>query len=278
MNLTSPPPVEQLDPEYAADLKHDLVRKARKRRSTRWTPYFAWVPIVAATAAIAVITTTAVDLSRSGSTDPAGPAGVLQVPANQGLREWVEIGKADDADARAAARQCLTPRKDAYGNVTPVGKPSDVDTAAIKYARWIKAYGGRGKDKQLLQTLVTKTENAWFQCLDGEVLRWGSASSEFGDWEKDVVFGTWSWEGYREGKSNGVRASYSFRTKKNVELVELRIRGEAGVSPWYSEVVVDQAGYITGVLADAVPEHGKAEIDVCGFDAAGKQVFFKTFG
>jgi len=279
MNLTSPPPVERLDPEYAAELKHHLVRTARKRRRT---PYVAWVPIVAATAAIAVSITTVVVLSRSGGSAPVGPAGVLQVAPNASKSESLELGEASTADARAAARQCLTVKKNGYGVETHPSNPAEAETATMRSARWIKAVGVPGKSRQLLQTFVVahpKNENLWFQCLDGELLRWAWYFDGFGKGSGvDPVRGTWDWSDIGEGKAAGVRASYSFRADDNVELVELRIRGVDSVSPWYAERVADNGGFVAGTLAGAAAEHGKAEIDVRALGKDGKQLWFTTFG
>ncbi|MET7280205.1 hypothetical protein ABZS29_18360 [Kribbella sp. NPDC005582] len=282
MNLTTPPPVERLDPEYAAELKHHLVRTARKRRRT---PYVAWVPIVAATAAIAVSITTVVVLSRSGGADPAGPAGVMQVAPSASDSESIELGKASEAEARAAAQQCLTVRKNAYGVETHPGSSADAKTAALRSARWIRALGVPGKSKQLLQTfVVTHPDNEllWYQCLDGELLRWAWYFDDFGrtigfDGSSPIP-GTWGWSDIGKGKSAGVRASYSFRAADNVDRVELRIRGVDSVSPWYAERVADHGGYVAGTLAGAAAEHGKAEIDVRAVGKDGKQLWFTTFG
>ncbi|MFI5733360.1 hypothetical protein ACIA49_24820 [Kribbella sp. NPDC051587] len=269
MNLTSPPPVEQLDPEYAADLKHQLVRQARNRRN-RWTPLRTWVPIVAATAAIAVSTTTVVALSRK-SPSPAGTAGIVQLAPDQSAAEPTEIGPATDAEARAAARRCLVPQQNAYGSASHLGKPADAETATILSARWITT---GTENKQLLQTFVTRDEHFWFQCLDGEVLRWSPDQGWIGAWAKDPVPGTWTWSDV----PGGVRASYSFRTLPSVDRVELRIRGLDGASPWYGVPVTDRAGYVAGTLPGATAQHGKAEIDVRALDKSGRQVWFTTFG
>ncbi|TDD61161.1 hypothetical protein E1263_08210 [Kribbella antibiotica] len=277
MNLTTPPPVEQLDPEYTETLRRNVVRgayKAFRPKPPRWTPFLAWVPVVAATAAVAIGITSVVTLSRSG--DPAGSTGIQQESPDKTQREWLDLGDASDSQARAAARQCLKLKTTVSGTTEDLYGPADADAATIRSARWIKAFGVPGKSRQLLQTFVTANSNFWFQCLDGEILRWDTSAAAAN--EQNPIPGTWAWNNVGEGKSAGVRASYSFRAAKNVGLVELRIRGLNGVSPWYADVTVDQAGYLEGILPDAVAEHGNAEIDVRAFDKDGKQVFFTTFG
>ncbi|MFK4084452.1 hypothetical protein ACI2LF_10120 [Kribbella sp. NPDC020789] len=268
MNLTSPPPVEQLDPEYVVELKHHLVRRARKRRS-RWMPLLTWVPIAAATAAIAVSTTSVVSLSRGGSTDPAGSTGVIKVPAGESPQVPLDLGPADPAKALAAARRCMTPKTNAYGYPNHLEQPAAANTANYRTARWLSI----DNSKRLLQTFTTRDSNTWYQCLDGELLRQGNVV-DITLSTKNPLPGTWSWS----TTAGGTRASYSFRAYQTVNIVQLRIRGTKTASGWFTTKAEDTSGYVEGTLAGAVAEHGKSEVDVRALDKDGKQVWFKTFG
>ncbi|GAB3954318.1 hypothetical protein GCM10029976_096360 [Kribbella albertanoniae] len=282
MNLTTPPPVEHLDPGYAADVKHDLVRKARKPKRARWTPFLAWVPIVAATAAIAISTTTVVTLSRSGgggSTDPAGPPGIVQVPPEASKVEETDLGPADEAWARAAAEKCLVPSTDAYGTKSHWNSPADAKTAKIRSARWVKNVVHPDERRQLLQSFSIVDEDVVFQCLDGVVL-WHGITSELDDGvsAQEPVAGAWSWGSEDQGPVTVANSDYIFRATDDVERVQLRIRGTEAASPWYSTRVSGNLGYIAGVLPGAQADAGRLEVDLRAFDKAGKQVWSKTFG
>ncbi|GAA0626926.1 hypothetical protein HPO96_36255 [Kribbella sandramycini] len=269
MNLTTPPPVEQLDPEYAADLKQELVRKARRQEQPRShrRVLFTWVPIVAAVTAVAISTASVVGLSQSRG-GPAGPAGIVQLPADQSPQQTLENGLAFPPEIDTAARECLTPKKNAYGYPNHLGNPEAAKT--IRSARWIKIPGDLPR---LHLTLVTRPANVWYQCLDGEFLRDGVVLEDR-TWYNEPVRGTWAWSTV-DGEA---RASYSFRTDPAVTRVELRIRGTEGASPWFWVNVEDSSGYVAAALPGAEAQHGRSEVDVRALDENGKQVWAKTFG
>ena len=233
------------------------------------------MPIVAATAAIAVSITAVVTLSRTGSSDPAGPPGVIQVPVDDSPELPLDLGVAELADAQAAARRCLTPKKNGYGYPNHLEQPGAADVAEYRTGRWlgINDATGRGISKHLLQTFTTRDSNRWYQCLDGEMLRDGNAVTVMTS-ATDPIPGVWSWS----TTGSVARASYSFRAYKTVDVVQLRIRGTSQASGWYSVRAEDTSGYVEGTLENAVTEHGKAEVDVRALDKDGKQLWFTTFG
>ncbi len=283
MNLTTPPPVEHLDPGYAAEVKQDLVRKARQSRKRRTQ---SWTPILAAACACALITTGVFYLSHTGDrqvepsspTTPASPttsAKVLQVPAEASAIEHTDIHPAIPRQGRAAARECLAPRGDAYGNTPDWLDPKHADTATIRSARWVK--DPRGPDGQsLVLSFDSNVSGMAFHCVNSRMI-WWSGSGDFYQ-EKDAVTGTWSSTFRGNGPKLTADAEYRFRTADHVDRVQLRIRGVDGASPWYSVKVVDNMGYVAGQLPGVPRNESRLEVDARGFDAAGKQVWSKTYG
>ncbi|MFC9691377.1 hypothetical protein ACFTSF_22675 [Kribbella sp. NPDC056951] len=277
MNLTIPPPVEQLDPGYATDLKYNLVRKARKRRRTP-----SWTPILAAACGIAIITTGVVYLSHTGDStaDPAGSTGIVQVPADESMQIPLNsIPAPTKTEIRAAARQCMTPKLNAIGHPNHLEKPAAADTANFRTATWLSLPDatGRRDSKRLLQTFTTRDSNMWYQCLDGELLHEGNVVDNTLS-PQNLVPGTWGWSTTKAGSKSVAHASYSFRAHPSVVLVELRIRGAKGASGWFTVMVEDTSGYVEGALENAVAEHGAVEVDIRALDKSGKQIWFKTFG
>ena len=278
MNLTTPPPVEKLDPEYADQLRRDLVRKARERQRP------TWVPVLAAACGIAVITTGVVLLSQTGDDSGAPAAGtsattptptVVQVPAAKSARVSLDLGQATTGEARAAARKCLAARS-RDGSATPA-KPEDADTATIRQARWIKTMARPGAQpalRILMQTFTT-AKGYWFQCLGDEMVRSSPNRNpgRVGLNPADPVLGQWTIEQGIEAGSPLLFVDYSFVTLPSVVRMELRIRWTGGASQWYGVTFSDGAGYIAASQLGAVHKRGEMEVDVRAFDTAGKQVY-----
>ncbi|MFB6721392.1 hypothetical protein ACFCV3_14565 [Kribbella sp. NPDC056345] len=280
MNLTTPPPVEQLDPGYAADVKHDLVRKARQSRKRRTQ---SWTPILAAACACALITTGVFYLGHTGGgqpepagpTRPARPAKVSQVPAKASAIESTDLGPASDSEARAAARQCLTPQIDAHGNSPAWLDPVDVDTATIRSARWVKDPASPGGRHMVLSFESTISSMA-FHCLNG-LMTWWDGSGGFYN-ETEPVTGTWSPSYRGDGPEITAVVEYQFRAADEVDHVQLRIRGVNGASAWYSMRVADNMGYLVGELSGVPKDNTRLEVDARAFDKDGKQVWSKLYG
>ncbi|MFF1820072.1 hypothetical protein ACFVWG_22405 [Kribbella sp. NPDC058245] len=278
MNLTSPPPVEQLDPEYAETLRRNAVRGAYKAFRPR-PP--RWVPVAAAACGVAVIATGVVALSRGGGgtvePEPAStpaPAKIVEVPANASKVVSNDLGAASESDARAAARKCLTPVEDAYGHTMDLFKPEDADTAKIQSARWVKDPGMPANGKSLLQSLDTRDSGLTFHCLGDLMIWWGPTASPYH--EKEPVAGTWSRSDAGPGPEITSLADYRFRAADNVDRVQLRIRGVAGASPWYSIKVIHNLGYLKGELPGTPITKYGLKLDLRAFDKSGKQVWSKT--
>jgi hypothetical protein len=265
MNLTTPPPVEPLDPDYAADLQHDLVRRARK---THRVP--TWTPVLAAACGIAIIIAGGIFLTRN-DLSPADRPSIVQVPAGTSPTQSLDLGPASDNEASVAAVACLAKEAAAAKpNQYPEGS-LDPATIQLKSARWIKALGLPGRERQLVQSFTT-ANSVWFLCVDGQAQSYEGV----GDGAKDDIVGSWSWANV--GSPSMVRATFAFRSLAIVTKVELRIRGTAGASPWSVVSVADRAGYVTAVLPDARAQHGSAQVDIRGLDKTGKVLFEKTVG
>jgi hypothetical protein len=267
MNLTTPPPVEPLDPDYTADLRHDLVRRARKSHRIP-----TWTPVLAAACGIAIIIAGGILLTRKDSLpSPADRPSIVQVPAGKSPTQSLDLGKASDNEASVAAVACLAKEAAAAKpNQYPEGS-LDPATIELKSARWLKALGLPGRERQLVQSFMT-ADSVWFLCVDGQAQSYEGV----GDSATDDVVGSWSWANV--GSPSMVRATFAFRSLAIVTKVELRIRGTAGASPWSAVSVADRGGYVTAVLPDARAQHGSAQVDIRGLDKTGKVRFEKTVG
>lgn len=267
MNLTTPPPVEPLDPDYATDVRHDLVRRVRaKRRLPTWTP------VLAAACGIAIIIAGGLFITRKDSLlSPADRPSIVQVPAGKSPTQSLDLGPASDNEANVAAVACLAKEAAAAKpNQYPEGS-LDAATIQLKSARWIKGLGTPGRERELVQSFMT-ANSVWFLCVDGQAQSYEGV----GDGATDDVVGSWSWSDV--GSPSMLRATFAFRTLAIVTKVELRVRGTEGASPWSVVSVADRGGYVTAVLPDARAQHGWAQVDIRGLDKTGKVLFEKTVG
>ncbi|MDX6240421.1 MAG: hypothetical protein QOG10_5241 [Kribbellaceae bacterium] len=301
MNLTTPPPVKDLDPGRADQLRSNLVTMARDSQREARRP--TWVPMLAAACGIAVITTGVVVLAQSGgdsSDQPAAPtpssspsssptsapspSEVQKVPASKSARVSLDLGPASIADARSAAQKCLT-QKGAHSGEPNPATPNEADTATVHQARWLKTVPGPGhraspeQSRLLMQTFST-AKGVWFQCLGPEMMRAFDPARAGTSREvamslnpADPVNGQRLFASVPWGGSTLLWVDYSFATMPNVARVELRIRWTGGASPWYGVSVTDGAGYVAASQPGAVYQRGEMEVDIRAFDAAGKQVF-----
>jgi hypothetical protein len=296
MNLTTPPPVEDLDPDRADQLRSNLVTMARN--SQRKTRRLTWVPMLAAACGIAVIMTGVVVLAQSGgnsSDQPAAPTPsssptsspsspeVLKVPASKSARVSLDLGNASAVEARTAARKCLTQKAAHTGEPNPA-TPDEADTATVHQARWLKTVPGPGhraspEQSRLLMQTFTTAKGVWFQCLGPEMMRSFDPARAGTSREvamslnpADPVNGQRRFAEVPRGDSSLLWVDYSFATMPNVARVELRIRWSGGASPWYGVSVTDGAGYVAASQPGAVYQRGAMEVDIRAFDAAGKQV------
>ncbi|MFC6159562.1 hypothetical protein [Kribbella jiaozuonensis] len=267
MNLTTPPPVEPLAPDYATDLQHDLVRRARKQHRIP-----AWTPVLAAACGIAIVIAGGLFLTRKDNLlSPADRPSIVQVPADKSPTQSLDLGPASDNEASVAAVACLAKEAAAAKpNEYPEGS-LDPATIQLKSARWIKGLGTPGRARELVQSFMT-ANSVWFLCVDGQPQSYEGV----GDGAADDVVGSWSWANV--GSPSMLRATFSFRSLAIVTKVELRVRGTEGASPWSVVSVADRGGYVTAVLPDARAQHGWAQVDIRGLDATGKVLFEKTVG
>jgi hypothetical protein len=293
MNLTTPPPVEDLDPNRADQLRSNLVTMARKTQHE--TRRATWVPMLAAACGIAVIATSVVVLAQSGESGPSNqptptaptsapsPAEAMKVPAAKSARVSLDLGPASIAEARATARQCLEQRQAATGAPNRAA-PADADSATVHQARWFKTIPGQGgqvrpaKDRALMQTFTTK-KGVWFQCVDADivnlfdpVLAGIPRKNAVPVNVADPVNGQWTFADVPDGKSTLLFADFTFTALPTVARVEIRIRWTGGASPWYGVLVTAGEGYVAASQPGAVHQRRAMEVDVRAFDRDGRQI------
>jgi hypothetical protein len=292
MNLTTPPPVEDLDPDYADRIRRRLVEDARS--SGRRRP--VWVPALAAACGIAVITIGVVVLTRTGggwsggdgsgaasapATSTPSPAQVQKVPAGKSRQMSLDLGPASSAEAKAAARQCLQKSAAATGAPNPA-TPADAETATVHQARWLKVLPGQdgelrpARDRMLLQTFTTR-KDVWVECLDSQladifdpVLAGTSREKALPLNAAEPINGSWTIRDLPDGRSTLLFTDFTFVTMPDVARVEIRIRWTGGASPWYGVAVVNGSGYVAASQPGAIHEKHSMEIDYRTLDKAGR--------
>jgi hypothetical protein len=285
MNLNTPPPVEKLDPEYASQIRTELVDTARKSQQQR----SKWVPVLAAACGIAVIPSGVVLLTQGGGIAPAGstpsattsttapttaPPKAQQVPANQSKVVSLDMGPASREEAREAARKCLAQPPLFGADPLPV-TAADADTATVHQARWVKLVpqGGFEADRTLIQSFTT-AKGIWIACRDSAPMQGydpatqGSRESALNLNAADVLNGSSS----IGAGSKSLWTDYSFVAMPKVATVQIRIRWTGGASPWYSTAVTDGVGYLTAVQPGASNQRGAFEIDHRALDAKGNEI------
>lgn len=287
MNLTTPPPVEDLDPEYAEQIRTRLVRAAQRSQRKR----SAWVPVVAAACGIALITTGVVELAEPddgpASTVPTpspSPGKAQKVSPGSSPRVSFDLGPASAEDAKRSARKCLGHTHGGSGEPNSA-VPADVDTATVHQARWMKALPGEGgkvhptKDRILVQSLTTQ-KGLWAQCIDSDLYEVFDPAAAGIPFEKSVllnavdpILGVWRIAELPDGESTLLFASYRFNALPSVVRVEVRIRWTGGSSPWYGVPVTASTGYVAASQAGAVDKRREMEIDIRAFDKSGRQIF-----
>ncbi|WP_433004911.1 hypothetical protein [Kribbella sp. CA-294648] len=294
MNITTPPPVEDLDPEYAEQLRTHLVKTAQQSQR-RWSP---WVPVVAAACGIALITTAVVVLAEPGGGPPAAgvstptssptsspsPREAQKVSPGKSPRVSLDLGPASPEEARQNARRCLS--QPTGGNGPPnTAAAADGDTATVHQARWMKTLPGEGgkvqptKDRVLVQSLTT-VKGVWAQCIDSELYEVFDPALAGIPFEKsasinaaDAVIGQWRYKELPDGAPTLLFASYRFSAMPSVVSLEVRIRWTGGASPWYGVPVAGGTGYAVASQAGAVNKKRETEIDIRAFDKSGRQIF-----
>jgi hypothetical protein len=288
-NLTTPPPVEELDPQYAEDLRAQLVRNARGTRG-QWS---LWTPILAAACGVAVITGGVVASTRtggnSGSLDPAGPQPTVaqQVPANASERINLDRGSTSTNDYgivdAAAARKCFAEKKSALGQPNPA-IPADVTLNGSYQASLQKALPGEGGLLEPLKTTLliqefTTAAGVVVRCYDGKLLyafdpaAGVSRESSLKLSKSKPVNGLWSFSEIPEGNSSRLFVSYTFAALPGTQQVEIRIRWTGGASPWYVVPAYWGSGYVTASQAGAVHRPGLTEVDYRALGKDGEVLF-----
>ncbi|MEV6415925.1 hypothetical protein [Kribbella sp. NPDC051718] len=287
-NLTTPPPVEELDPQYIEDLRVELVRNARGTRR-EWS---VWTPIVAAACGVAVITGGVVASTRvggdSGSVGPAGPrpTAAQQLPANASERINLDRGSTSTNDNgivdAAVARKCLAAKKSALGQPNPV-TPADVSLKGSYMARLQKALPGEGglleplRNNLLIQEFTTLA-GVQVECYDDKLLyAFDPAAVPL---EKSLkltnskpISGRWSFSEIPDGNSTRLFVSYTFAALPTTNYVEIRIRWTGGASPWYVVPAYFGRGYATASQLGAVHRPGLTEVDYRAVGKDGEVLF-----
>jgi hypothetical protein len=295
MNLTTPPPVEDL--AGADEIRANLIRRARLSQRSR--P--AWVPVLAAACGIAVITTGIALLTRPGHDGSAPPVAstpssappilreVQKVPANASPEVSLDLGPASRNIALADARECLADAAgstdgstvlDGSGDRVAVPLPAEADTATVHDARWVRTLPGYDRtfnpgQQALIQTFST-VKGVWVMCIDNHYQRLeknrpasGSATFDF------PVNGQWSVSNNPSGGGKSTfYTDFAFDALPQVARVELRLRWSGGATPWYGVTVKGGAGFVQA--SQLVHDQERAETDIRAFDASGKQIFEDT--
>ncbi|WP_329000661.1 hypothetical protein OHA18_40285 [Kribbella sp. NBC_00709] len=267
MNLTTPPPVEPLDPEYATDLRQDLVRRARKKRRLP-----TWTPVLAAACGIAVVVAGGLLIVRTnGEPSPAG-----QVPADAPTQS-LELGQPTQSDALAAAKSCLTTlTNDRRNDPVPPEAARDPKTIKLRSAHSIEAVGLPGQTRQLVQTFYTG-DRFWVFCVDGKWQGYAAPGDDQGNPSDGIYSSGLQWSGLPSDPLPTLRATFSLTSRPSVVRVELRLRGARGETPWSQTKVIDGAGYVAAALPGDVAKHGPVQADVRAYDQAGNMVYSETF-
>ncbi|WP_112238021.1 hypothetical protein [Kribbella monticola] len=279
MNLTTPPPVEDLDPQYADELRSALVDHAR--RSRRQRP--VWVPALAAACGIAVITTAVVVMTRPQDDDrgPAStsqsvppPPSVQQVPAAESKQLSLDLEPATRADALPIARQCLAA---ADNNDPQAPKPAEADTAVVHSARWVHKLSRPGRptttvDGAVVVQSFTTAKGIWVSCV-GAAPNVYYAHRDPGHDVAVPVKGQWTFTDLPDGNTTHLYTGFTFLTIPAITRLEIRIRWSGGASDWYGVQVVDGFGYVEASQLHAVHQRDAMEIDVRAFDRHGKQLY-----
>ena len=288
-NLTTPPPVEDLDPQYIEDLRAELVRNARGTHR-QWS---IWTPVLAAACGVAVITGGVVASTRTGgSSDPAGspaptPTSTVaqKVPDGGSERVNLDQGSAYGPEAIAVAKQCLANKTSSLGEPN-TAKPADVDTAAAHTANWVKALPGDGghtrpiKAKHMMQNLTTRA-GVRVQCRDTELLQSFDPAKAGGlsfDKSRNLdpatpINGQWTFSEIHEGQQPLLFVDFSFSALPTVDRVELRIRWTGGASPWYGVRAVEGSGYAEASQYGAIHDRRATEVDYRAIDRSGRVIF-----
>jgi hypothetical protein len=289
MNLTTPPPVEDLDPQYAEDLRAELVKNARRTRRQR----SAWVPVLAAACGVAIIAGGVVASTRSGDDSP-GPASrpsvtsptpvkLPDVPPGQSPRISLDLGPASRTDSLAAAKRCLVAKRSTIGEPNSA-VPADSASATWHSARWQQAMSPADTmysepKRRLVQSFTTKA-GVRVQCIDAELLSSFDPAIAGVPWTKSLVLnaaepvnGRWMFAPVGQGRSSALLVAFSFSTTPAVTRLEMRIRWSGGASPWYGVVVDGGEGYLQATQPGAVNNYREREVDYRAFDRNGRQIY-----
>jgi hypothetical protein len=289
-NLTTPPPVQELDPQYVEDLRAELVRTAHGTHRQR----SVWTPVLAAACGVAVITGGVVAGTRTvGSSDPAGspapptPTSTVaqKVPDGGSERVNLDLGPAYGPATIEVAKRCLANKTSALGEPN-TARPADVDAPASHTANWVKALPGDGGHtrpvvaKHLVQTITTQA-GVRVQCRDAELLQSFDPANAGGlSFVKSrnldpatPLNGQWTFEEIHEGKLPLLFVDFSFSAWPTVDRVELRIRWTGGASPWYGVRAIDGSGYVEASQYGAIHDRRATEVDYRAIDRNGRVIF-----
>ncbi|TDW21533.1 hypothetical protein [Kribbella kalugense] len=266
MNLTTPPPVEPLDPEFSTDLRHHLVRRVRKKHHL---PF--WIPVLAAACGIAIVVACGILIARPGG--HAGPAGQ---PTAELTDQSLDLGAATSTQAQASARSCLASLSIGHRTDPIPAKSLDPKTIKLRSAHWIKALGLPGQTRQLVQTFST-ANGLWVFCVDGKWQSYVQAGDDQGNPSDGIYSSSLQWSGLPDASTTTLRAFFSLTSRPSVAQVEIRLRGARGTTPWSVAKIVDGAGYVAAALPSPASQHGPVQADVRALDKAGNVVYSETF-
>lgn len=296
LNLTTPPPVDDLDPARHDELRSGLVALAGEQTRAPSRP--AWPPIVAAAAAVATVVAAVVTVSqlRDASPQPPGPSGTSSTSTQAGPT-WtapptgvldLDLGPASAADARKASRWCFAP-DDMIGF-----KPGDGDKAVHHWSRWMLApYTYRGvkwyatPGRQVVQfdtspdfgdrLLCTLAEHDRFAGGAHQISRAkGPLPSPGGDDSTAFECNLDRRELGRDRLADGrwlLRYKYlTMGSGGGVGRVELRIAWPGGATKWHRGYISHGVGYVEAFAAGNGTPPRIYRAEVRAYDAAGNQI------
>lgn len=310
MNLTDPPDVHDLTPARLDDLRTTLVDLATN--DTRPTPRRTWIPVLAATTAVAAVAAAIVVVPRlassdgqtpptAGSVSPKPSASTQTKPTEEPValrrvRPLVKIpapaisvdrGAATETEARAVLERCF------QGPGGPSFSRADAATATIRLARWaVKplTYAADGSvdtrpSRQLVVSAVRKDGNATANCVDdadsppgAQMLTGGDGGSSYGSGFRAAISGGGSAGNSSENGRWTIRSTTPFDVVPGVARVDMRLVWDGGAGPWQRTVLQGRNGFADLAATGTGAERTKPKIEVRLVDAQGYLLFHALTG
>jgi hypothetical protein len=297
MNLTEPPRILDPSPDRIARIRTDLVDQARRdlrpQRQRR-----TWIPVVAATASVAMVAAGVAVASRHGGagTGPvigtptataSTPGTTTTVPPNGTITG--DFGPASDKDTRNALRRCfLSPGGTGF-------RPADAATAKVQWSRWMVKPASFGTDnrwhteptRQLVVSVLRADQRAWALCADdpgsfpgGQMLFSSSGTG--------IVTNSATARQPVNGGANGgggltsdgrwlVSWKSGFDALPRIARADFRITWSGGASAWHTAYIHNGTGYVEVTATGTGSKPDKTQVQVRLLDEDG-HVFYRTSG